>query len=193
MAEPVGPHTVKPDPDPIDPTKNVLDLVKQSVRRLDDLRAMEATHTREIIKMNREHDNDLRVAEAKRIDAIRSVDQGTTAATAQVQAIAATTLAGQVASTKDAAQAATAAAALASGVALKAETDPLRKDIGDLRQSQWTIAGGRQQGQTERAEADTITKNKGMWIGIAVAVFASMASATLTVISIAVVIYVNSR
>lgn len=178
---------------PGDPTRNVLKLVTEAIRRQDDLRRLEFKAMRRELHLEtkslhdeyksfRGHLKGISKAETKRINAIRAVDVAAVATANAAAENRASTLAGQVNAAKD-----------AQVVALKAETDPIRKDIGDLRQSQWTIAGGRQQGQIAEAEADTVIKNKGMWIGIGVAIFASFISATLTAISIAVVVYVNSR
>lgn len=65
----------------IDPTKNVLDLVTASERRLDDLAAaaeklssVKHEHARELIRLTARHSKELREAETKRLDAIRAVD-----------------------------------------------------------------------------------------------------------------------
>lgn len=65
----------------IDPTKNVLDLVAASERRMDDLAvaaeklsSVKHEHARELIKLNALHSKELREAETKRLDAIRAVD-----------------------------------------------------------------------------------------------------------------------
>jgi hypothetical protein len=65
----------------IDPTENVKALQAAGDKRQDDLRAREAainelryTHLQEILSLRADYENQLRVAEAKRIDAIRTVD-----------------------------------------------------------------------------------------------------------------------
>jgi hypothetical protein len=94
----------------IDPTKNVLDLVKAAVQRIDDLRDAETKrvdekiqsekdHTREIMQLRADHENDLREAEAKRIDAIRIVDVNAVAVNIERAASQAAVLAQQVTNT----------------------------------------------------------------------------------------------
>lgn len=65
----------------IDPTKNVLDLVTASERRMDDLAvaaeklsSVKHDHSRELIRLNADYSKELREAETKRLDAIRAVD-----------------------------------------------------------------------------------------------------------------------
>ena len=101
--------------------------------------------------------------ETKRINAIRKVDVGNVALANSAAETRATTLAGQVTSAKD-----------AQVVALKSETDPLRKDIGDLRQSQWTLAGGREQVVDTKADTRAKSSNWGLWVGIGATVFVSL-------------------
>jgi hypothetical protein len=173
-----GPATDRHNEPVIDPTANVLLLVEAAVRRQDDLRMMEASHMREVMEMRALHTKEMRAAEAKRIDAIRAVDVGAVATANQAAETRAATLAGQVAAAKD-----------AQLVALKAETDPIRKDIGDLRQSQWTIAGGRDQVTETRAASG----NWAVWLGLGVAVFAFLVSGFLSTMAIGVTIYIATR
>jgi hypothetical protein len=65
----------------IDPTANVLKLVEEAAKRLDDLRDAEAKRvdglliiTREYEEKLRAKEGELRLAESKRLDAIREVD-----------------------------------------------------------------------------------------------------------------------
>lgn len=57
-----------------DPTLNVRELVVAANLRSDDLREAEARRVNEILALDRDHQRELREAEAKRIDAIRAVD-----------------------------------------------------------------------------------------------------------------------
>lgn len=116
----------------IDPTRNVLDLVRMSNQRQDDLRIMEARHIREIIEIRNTHDIELRVAEARRIDAIRLVDQASVTRAAEVASEAVMTLAAQVPVTADAVRA-TLAAAL----------HPIISDVQELRRVQYEQQGQR--------------------------------------------------
>jgi len=184
----------------VDPTKNVQDLIELQNKRQDDLREKDNRHIREITEVReehnrelhvaereydkefrraeRQHDKELREAESQRIDAIRAVDVGAVAVANTAAENRASTLAGQVNAAKD-----------AQGVALKAETDPIRKDIGDLRQSQWTIAGGRDQVVETRAAG----ASWGLWVGIGVAALGIMGTVFMGSIAIAVTLYLALR
>jgi len=164
-------------------------VVPSEVRRLDDLRHAESTGVRteirkDIKSLRRELENFKKYAEAisdaetKRIDAIRAVDVGAVAVANTAAENRASTLAGQVNAAKD-----------AQLVALKAETDPIRKDIGDLRQSQWTIAGGRDQVTETRATSS----NWAIWAGVAAAVLAIIASGFFQTVILAVTIYFATK
>lgn len=171
----------------IDPTKNVEALVRAEAKRQDQLRKANTEALRDQMKAlehsistERKHNKSLHKmetrlseAESKRIDAIRAVDVGAVAVANTAAENRASTLAGQVNAAKD-----------AQLVALKAETDPIRKDIGDLRQSQWTIAGGRQQGVESKG-------NWGMWIGLGLAAAGIVSTAILGVIGIIITLMVK--
>jgi hypothetical protein len=65
----------------IDPTANVLKLVEEATKRLDDLRVAEAVRVNGILELTRiyevrlaDKEVELREAESKRLDAIRAVD-----------------------------------------------------------------------------------------------------------------------
>lgn len=179
--------------DPVfrDPTRNVLGLVKAEHKRQDDLRRLEFKAVRkevssDILSIRREVMNFKKYlkgsakAETKRIDAIRAVDVGAVAVANTAAENRASTLAGQVNAAKD-----------AQLVALKAETDPIRKDIGDLRQSQWTLAGGRQEGKENATTGQASSHNIGMWVAVGISVFALIATSMLSIIGIAVLLYIN--
>ena len=185
---PPGPGVDSTGQTVVDPTKNVLDLVRAESRRQDDLRSLEFKAIRNEIKISlnalrrelrdfKDYLEKIGIAESKRIDAIRAVDIGNVA-TARVEAeTRASTLAGQVSTVKDAQMA-----------ALKTETDPLRKDIGDLRQSQWTLAGGREQ----IVETRDKNNNWAIWVGVGVAILGIVVSGFLVTAGI-VVTYLISR
>jgi hypothetical protein len=111
----------------------------------------------------------LSAAETKRIDATRTVDVAAAASDKVTAEIRATTLAGQVSAAKD-----------AQAISMKAETDPLRKDIGDLRQSQWTIAGGTDQSRESKSDSRGRSANWGLWVGIAIAAFVGISGLMMT-------------
>lgn len=135
-----------------DPTRNVFALVeaearrqdelrKGSEKRQDDLRAAESRHLREVIELRgliaqirESHAQELRRAEAARLDAIRSVDVGAVSRAAEEQDRRATALATQVATVAD-----TFRTALATELAL------IRADIAELREAR-RESGGRSAG-----------------------------------------------
>jgi hypothetical protein len=177
----------------VDPTKNVRAVVKAEAKRQDQLRDMEHKALRRelasAVKSIRREVNDFRLylkelarAETKRINAIRKVDVGAVAVANTAAENRATTLAGQVNAAKD-----------AQVVSMKAETDPIRKDIGDLRQSQWTIAGGKDEVREGVVSGQAASHNTGMWIAIGVSVLAFASTSFLSLISIAVILYINKK
>jgi len=127
----------------IDPTQNVLDLVDAAIARQDDLRAMESRHLREVMDMRAKYDEMLREAETARINAIRAVDVGAVNRAAEVAAAAASALAAQVTASADAMRNTVLAAATSARAELAAAIEPIRKDIDDLRKTQWAAQGGR--------------------------------------------------
>lgn len=176
-------HSTEPAaPFPVDPTRNVIDLVDVNVRRIDDLRELESRHVREVWDLRAGYDERLRKAEAARIDAIRKVDVDAVAAAAVVQASGAATLASTVGATAEASRATMAAAASAAAIALRAETDPLRKDIAELRQVQYETAGGKQQ----VVEGQASSAHWGLWIGLGIAGLAAFSTVTLGIVGIIV-------
>jgi hypothetical protein len=79
----------------VDPTENVKNLQAAGDKRQDDLRALQAsiealryTHIQELMTLRAEYEAQLRLAEAKRIDAIRLID--TTAVSVQNERAVAT-------------------------------------------------------------------------------------------------------
>lgn len=118
----------------IDPTKNVLDLVAAAIQRQDNLREAESRHVREIIEIRAAHAEQMRVIEAARIDAIRSVDVGAVQRATEVSTQQATTLASQVGLSAEAVR-----------IGLAAALEPIQKDIADLRRVQYEQAGQKAQ------------------------------------------------
>jgi hypothetical protein len=162
------------------PTRNVIALVKAETKRQDDLRNQDIKNIRRELKNLKGYLKAIAKAETKRIDAIRAVDVGAVAVANTAAENRATTLAGQVNAAKD-----------AQVVSMKAETDPIRKDIGDLRQSQWTIAGGKQEVTEQETSTNVAANNKGMWIAIGVSALAFVTTSFISLIGIAVLLYVN--
>ena len=177
----------------VDPTTNVRNYVKQAVSRQDDLRDNDHAALRREVKHNvksvrrelkdfKQHLKKLSKAETNRIDAIRQVDVGNVAVANTAAENRASTLAGQVNAAKD-----------AQGVALKAETDPIRKDISDLRQSQWTIAGGTTQEKEAVGETRAKSANWGVWVGIAAAVIFGLGSMFVSMVMVGITLYLGMR
>jgi hypothetical protein len=87
----------------IDPTKNVQDLNEASNLRQDDLRAAsdrfnaaQIENLKELVALRAIYEEKLTIAEAKRIDAIRSVDVNAVAIASEKAAAAAAVLANSV-------------------------------------------------------------------------------------------------
>lgn len=176
-----------------DPSTNVKEILKQAVKRQDDLRRVEHNSLRTDVNLEVKgihHEikdfklfiEKINKAETKRINAIRAVDVGNVALTNTAAENRATTLAKQVADT-----------ALAQVISLKAETDPIRKSIDDLRQSQWTIAGGTAQGREESGESRAKSANWGLWVGVAVAVLFGMGGLFVNMVMFGLALYLGLR
>lgn len=129
----------------IDPTKNVDALVAAAIQRQDDLREMEAKHTRELNAMRDIHADQLRTSESARLDAIRSVDINAVQRAAEVSATQAATLAAQVTASADALRIAVEQAAVQARTSLSLALEPIQKDIADLRRVQYEAAGSKTQ------------------------------------------------
>ena len=168
----------------VDPSRNVLDLVDAAVQRQDDLREMQATHIGEITALNSKHTDEilalradsmekLRLAETDRLNAIRQVDRDNVTRAAEVQAIAATTLANQVANSADAVR-----------LNLDAKTAPILEAIAALQRAQYETAGGKAQTVDDRSDSG----NKALWISLAVAAFIGFNTLLLGVAAIVVTI-----
>lgn len=154
----------------LDPTKNVLDLVEAAIQRQDDLRAAEADHIREIVKLHEEYGEKLRVAETARIDAIRAVDVGNVQRAAEVQAAQAATLAAQVATSAETLRNQVSAAASAQTIALAAALEPVQKDIADLRRAQYEAQGQKTQVVESRAGAGAVVGYVVGGLGLVIAI-----------------------
>jgi hypothetical protein len=136
----------------IDPTRNVLDLVEASVKRLDDLRdvenrrieekiADEKTHIREILELNSLYGRELTVAEAKRIDAIRVVDVNAVAVAAERSTQQATVLATQVSASAETLRALVATTATTAATQAQQNNTQLSDRIALLEKNQYQGAG----------------------------------------------------
>lgn len=143
----------------IDPTQNVLDLVRAAIERQDDLRTAESRHIRELATVRAEYDHQLRnndqflatlrsgfeeklrEKETARIDAIRAVDVGAVSRAAEVSAAQASTLATQQQASADALRNQVEQARIATADALAQALAPITKSIEDLRAAQYQQQG----------------------------------------------------
>ena len=157
----------------IDPTENVTALVKAGLERQDELRKQESVHIHELLDLRAAYDAQLRVAESRRIDAIRAVDVAAVAQAAQVSATQATILATQVSASAETLRTTVAASALSSANALSAALGPMQTSIDALRQAQY-----QQQGQ---AAQKTEGRGDGQWLTTTIiAIAAAVASYVFT-------------
>ena len=156
----------------IDPTANVLALVAAETKRHDDLRAMaigmteklaaaESNRVNEQLKLRAEYDEQLREAEAKRIDAIRAVDVAAVAVANERSIQQASVLADQVAKSAEALRSlvSTSAEAVAKNLAglMSQLTDRMAQQsdrIASLEQSKSLLAGVSQQTTDQHAQAN---------------------------------------
>jgi hypothetical protein len=143
----------------VDPTQNVLDLVRAAIERQDDLRTAESRHIRELATVRAEYDSQLRAndqlaaslrsgfeeklreKETARIDAIRAVDVGAVTRAAEVSATQAATLATQQQASADALRGQVEQARIATADALAQALAPITKSIEDLRAAQYQQQG----------------------------------------------------
>ena len=146
----------------IDPTKNVLDLVTATTKRLDDMRQASEKHFQDILAIRAVYDERLRVAETARIDAIRAVDVGAVNRAAEVSAQQALALAAQVATSAETLRTQVAAATAAT-INLAAALEPIQKDIADLRRAQYEAQG-------VKAQTGDSRQSTGMFVTIGVLV-----------------------
>ena len=168
-----GPSVDRAGAPVIDPTENVTALVAAGLRRQDDLRIQESAHIQQLLTLRADYEEKLRIAESRRIDAIRTVDVAAVAQAAQVSATQATTLATQVSASAETLRTTVAASALSSANALSAALGPMQTSIDALRQAQY-----QQQGQ---AAQKTEGRGDGQWLTTTIiAIAAAVASYVFT-------------
>jgi len=158
----------------LDPTENVKDLMKAAIERIDDLlgaavkrnddlREMESRHYRELMELQANHQSDeatlrgyfgeqLRLAEAKRIDAIRTVDVAAVQQAAQVASLQATTLASTLTQTAETLRVQVQVTAAAAQTAVDAVVTPMKAAIEDLRRAQYEAQGQKTQVVESRSD-----------------------------------------
>ena len=172
-----GPAVDKRGDAVVDPTRNVLDLVTAAISRQDDLRGVEGWWRNKLDAVRSDYDEKLREAEAKRIDAIRTVDVAAALQGRSEAETRASALAGQVAASAEAMRNQVAAAATASSVALAAALDPIQKDIGELRRFQYEGVGQK----IQVAETQTKGSLSSQYILIGITIVATFISLALLI------------
>lgn len=131
-----------------DPTLNVIANLETAVKRLDDLREADnkfqdssIDHVKELATLRAEYEDKLRLAESRRIDAIRAVDVAAVASSARDAAVVAATLATQVTTSADTLRNQVELTKTAAAGALATALEPIQKDIAELRKVQYEQAG----------------------------------------------------
>jgi hypothetical protein len=169
----------------VDPTANVLNLVREAITRQDDLRDLASAHSKEVADLRAHYDGLLRAAETARIDAIRAVDVGAVNRAAEVAATQANTLAGQVATSAETLRNQVAAAATAAATALAAALSPIQAAVEDLRRAQYETQGQKSQVIETRDTTAASRLNANLVVGIV--------GLLLTAIIISVAIFVAAH
>jgi hypothetical protein len=139
-----GPSTDRHNDPVVDPTKNVLDLVEAERRRQDDLRDLDSKWRDRMDKREVDHAWEMRKAETDRIDAILEAAAVNVQRAADVQSGVAERLAAQVQGQAEVVR-----------LALRAEIEPVQKDIADLRRVQYEGVGQKTQVVESRAGINT--------------------------------------
>jgi hypothetical protein len=159
--ESIGPSTDRNNDPVVDPTKNVLDLVEAERRRQDDLRMMDSKWRDTMDNRERQHAKEMREAEAGRIDAILEAAAANVQRAADVQSGVAERLAQQVTGSAEVVR-----------LALRAEIEPVQKDIQDLRRVQYEGVGQKTQVVESRSTTTTITAVVGSVIALLLVIIA---------------------
>ena len=162
----------------IDPTENVKDLAAADRRRADDLRDddrrylfVELRHVEEKAQMRAEHAAELRIAESRRIDAIRAVDVG-----------AATILANQVRDAAETLRLQVETARVAQAGERDAALQPVLARLAELERRQYEQAGAYSAGVEQ--------KGSNQWL-ITTYVFGALTFISIGVAIIALLVHVK--
>ena len=186
----------------VDPTKNVLDLVRAESLRQDGLREMEAHylrklaelesgHLREIAELREYYNQKLRQSETDRIDAIRGVDVDAVQRAAEVQAAAQQTLATQVATSAEALRNQVSATASVTAAGWATALEPMQRRIDDLTRAQYEAQGVRTNvvdARDERGESRARGTSTSTWVAVAVSVMGLFIAACSGLVVVAGVI-----
>ena len=124
-----------------DPTGNVRAMLADAVERQDGLREAETRRVNELICLRDKFQDKLDVAEAKRIDAIRSVDVNAVTVANDKAMVAAAVLAKQVTESRDALQQLVASTAAATATQLTSLLSPITERLTSLEKNQYKGEG----------------------------------------------------
>ena len=138
----------------IDPTKNVLDTLASAVKRIDDLYhvgflritdqvAAEQRRVNEQMVLRADYEEKLRVAESKRIDAIRAVDVNAVSIANDRATQQASVLAAQVSASADALRVLVASTAVATEQKQSQMTGQIMERIATLEKTSYKGEGSK--------------------------------------------------
>lgn len=124
-----------------DEIENLKNMINAAVNRLDDLRNAEIYRVNDQMKLTAEYNIKLNVAEAKRIDAIRSVDVNAVSVANEKAAAQAIVLANQVTQSAENLRSLVASTAMAQAQQLSTLTTQLTDRLSSLEKSQYEKSG----------------------------------------------------
>jgi hypothetical protein len=142
----------------IDPTANVLSLVKASIDRQDDLRHAELKRQDDLREQAEAYERQLAVAESRRLDAVIASQKSDVAIASEKAAAQATTLAAVVAQSAEALRTQVANTAITTSDAIATLRDTQDKRLSLLEQNQWQ-GGGRDLQRTETKQTNQWTNS----------------------------------
>lgn len=134
---------ISPDREVVDPTANVLSLVEAAVKRLDDLRAAETRRIDEQARLVAHYTRLLTEAEAKRIDAIRSVDAAAVGVASERATAQAAVLANQVVASAETLRSLVATTAATVATQLQNLSTQLTDRVSLLEKAQYETKGAK--------------------------------------------------
>jgi hypothetical protein len=191
--QPPGPPADAQGRTATDPTVNVLALVQEAVKRLDDMSrettrrqddisAAENKHIRELMTMQNHYDELLRQKESERLNAIRTVDVAAVAEASRVAAAQANVLATQLVTNAETLRTQVGTVATATAIALANALEPLQKAIEDLRKTQYEQQGQKAAQVENKGDANTGRGLSQQLLGIIIAAFLAVGAICVTII-----------
>jgi len=170
-----------------DPTQNVLDLVRASIERVDDLRDAESRHQHEVARLLTERVESMMAAESKRIDAIRAVDVDAVRKAGDAASAQAGVLAAAQQATAEALRTQVADTATLAETRLAAALSPMVRDVAELQKRAWETAGGKTQIVETQAKGGMTSS----WMGLAVAALVGFLSIIIAVVAVVISVAVH--